>query len=148
MSRNSVLFDRCGGFEDAINADRTVAFSGTIKVPIDNSELHVSTVLDGVGADRSWDSMGILVGGQPQISNALLVKAEKPEVIMGTLDVSEDLYTALDKGLMQFGISQNSYLQGYMPIPILTYKACTKQQLANPVIASGPGFVTESPSDD
>ena len=38
-----------------------------------------------------------------------------------------------------------AYLQGYLPIPILTHAAITKQFLLNHPIESGPSFILSSP---
>jgi hypothetical protein len=66
---------------------------------------------------------------------------------MGTFDTSDEIFDALDKNQIAFGIDQQPYLQGYLPIPLLTYFSYSKQHLQNEFIESGPSFVTSSPSE-
>jgi len=144
---NSALVERCLGFSDAL-AEKGILYSGEHEVPADSDSSYVASVLKTVGKERSWEGVGLLLLGAQQIEPALQVKMEKPEVLLGAFDVSAQLYTALDDGTILFGIDQNAYLQGYFPIPLLTYAASSKQTLQNPVIESGPAFVTQSPSAD
>ena len=49
---------------------------------------------------------------------------------------------AIVDGNMLFAIDQQQYLQGYLPIVLLTLNAENLNTVANPVIMTGPGFVT------
>jgi simple sugar transport system substrate-binding protein len=44
---------------------------------------------------------------------------------------------------MLFAIDQQQYLQGYLPIVLLTLYATNLNTIANPVLMTGPGFVTK-----
>lgn len=44
-------------------------------------------------------------------------------------------------------MDQQPYLQGYVPVVLLTLAASTKQQILNGVIESGPAFIEASPSE-
>ena len=46
-----------------------------------------------------------------------------------------------------FGIDQNPFMQGYMPVWLLTTMAHTEQNLQNAFIKTGPSFVEEAPSN-
>ena len=81
-----------------------------------------------------------------QLEALLQLKESHPGFVMGTFDLSDLAFSALDDGLLQFGIDQEPYLQGYWPIPVLTLAAQTDQKLLNKAIASGPSFVTASPT--
>ena len=48
---------------------------------------------------------------------------------------------------MLFAIDQQQYLQGYLPIVLLTLYATNLNTVANPVIMTGPGFVTQENAD-
>ena len=144
---NSALVERCKGFADAL-AEKGVLYSGEQGVSMDSDNAYVESVLKIVGKDRTWENVGLLLLGMSQIPPALLVKAEKPDVLIGAFDLSDELYAALDEGVVLFGIDQNPYLQGYFPIPLLTYTISSEQALQNPVIGSGPAFVTTSPDAD
>lgn len=145
---NAVLVARCAGFETAIVASSGLTFSGVVDVPADNEALYVTTVINAVGEDRDWDGIGLYATGQVQAAPALQVKAQFPSVLVGASDVSDVHYAGFDAGTLLFGIDQNAYLQGYVPVPLLTYMAYTKQALGNRVIESGPKFVTASPTQE
>lgn len=144
---NSALVERCKGFADAL-AEKGVLYSGEQGVSMDSDNAYVASVLTIVGKDRTWENVGLLLLGVSQIPPALLVKAEKPDVLIGAFDLSDELYAALDEGVVLFGIDQNPYLQGYFPIPLLTYTISIEQALQTPVIGSGPAFVTAPPGAD
>ena len=44
---------------------------------------------------------------------------------------------------MLFAIDQQQYLQGYLPIVLLTLYRTNLNTIANPVLMTGPGFVTK-----
>jgi simple sugar transport system substrate-binding protein len=44
---------------------------------------------------------------------------------------------------MLFAIDQQQYLQGYLPVVLLTLYATNLNTVANEVIMTGPGFVTQ-----
>ena len=46
-----------------------------------------------------------------------------------------------------FGIDQNPFMQGYMPVWLLTTMVHTEQDLQNVFIKTGPSFVEEAPSN-
>jgi simple sugar transport system substrate-binding protein len=50
---------------------------------------------------------------------------------------------AILDGNMLFAIDQQQYLQGYLPIVLLTLYSTNLNTVANPVIMTGPGFVTQ-----
>ena len=84
--------------------------------------------------------------GPVQTTEALLVQEAHPKILMGTVDTSNEIYKAIDDGKLLFGITQGPFMQGYMPIPMLTWLSYTGQSLANLAIQSGPTFVESSPS--
>ena len=43
---------------------------------------------------------------------------------------------------MLFAIDQQQYLQGYLPVMLLTLLATNLNTVANDVLMTGPGFVT------
>jgi simple sugar transport system substrate-binding protein len=50
---------------------------------------------------------------------------------------------AIAAGDMLFAVDQQQYLQGYLPIVLLTLYATNLNTIANPVLMTGPGFVTQ-----
>jgi len=150
---NVVLTDRCGGFEAGVaEINPGIEYLGSIDVPADNEERYKKIVeshlKDKMGDDGNgdWEGIGILLPGQPQIAPGLMLKDYHPGVMLGVFDTNEQLFNALDVGKIMFAIDQGPYLQGYLPVSLLTLYAYTKQQLANHLVESGPAFITRAPS--
>ena len=155
----NVVEERCAGFRDAIEAaasagtnGNSIEYLGQVYVPSDNTPLYISNVEDLVNEDGDWDNMGILAAGGPQHIPVIALQARHPNSIIGAFDVSLDLYDAVDQGIKEFGIDQQAYMQGYMPVVLLTYAVAAggaggvAQTVLNQVIESGPAFISSSPS--
>ena len=52
------------------------------------------------------------------------------------------MLTAIQQGQMLFSIDQQQYEQGYLPIVLLKLYVSNLNTIANPVLMTGPGFVT------
>jgi len=64
-------------------------------------------------------------------------------VKLATFDLSPDVLEAIRDGNMLFAIDQQQYLQGYLPIVLLALNANNLNTIANPILQTGPGFVTQ-----
>jgi simple sugar transport system substrate-binding protein len=144
---NIGLFERCNGMQKAFN-ESNVEFLGAIySSPTGDAEAYREVVEKMVGDDGDWDGIGILLGGTALIPQALPIQKGHPSLKLGAFDVDTTLYEALKDKSVLFGIDQNSYLQGYLPIPLLAWYAQTGQILNNQFIESGPDFLEAAPSD-
>ena len=142
----AVTDDRCIGFAKAM-VESGIEYAGEIAVPKDNLAKYIFTVESAVNDDDGdWEGIGMLLTGSTQIPEALELKKKHPGVVLGSFDTSSVLYQALETGDILFGIDQQPYLQGYLPIPILTHAATTKQYFLDHTIESGPSFVISTPS--
>ena len=65
------------------------------------------------------------------------------KIFFGTFDLSVEIAAAIKDGTIAFGIDQQPYLQGYMPVVVLTLYN-RYGVLPGNNINSGPGFVTKS----
>ncbi len=65
------------------------------------------------------------------------------DVYFATFDLSGEIATAIKAGTIEFGIDQQPYLQGYLPVVALALNVRYGLAPANH-INSGPGFVTKS----
>jgi simple sugar transport system substrate-binding protein len=65
------------------------------------------------------------------------------QIKLATFDLSPDVLQAIKKGDILFAIDQQQYLQGYLPIVLLTLYRTNLNTIANPVLMTGPGFVTK-----
>ena len=65
------------------------------------------------------------------------------KVKLATFDLSEGILQSVRDGKMEFAIDQQQYLQGYLPVVLLTLYNTNLNTIANPVLMTGPGFVTQ-----
>ena len=140
---NVALDLRCQGFSDAL-AEST---GGTVEVlavdladPID-AQQRVSAALTA-----NPDIDGVLALGPTGSAPALAALQEDGllgEIPLGTFDLSPEVLEAVRDGDMLFAIDQQQYLQGYLPIVLLTLLNTNLNTIANDVVMTGPGFVTQ-----
>ena len=164
---NPASFDRCRGFAEAIGADfkKSTIDSGDDPTTI---ESKVSAYLR-----QNPETQAVLALGPTSAHPTLkaLDKAGKTgKIWFATFDLSDEIGKGIKSGAVQFGIDQQPYLQGYIPVAVMAeMKALKTNDLkkvaaaiqANPKtkarfdeyglapafgarhIGSGPGFVTK-----
>jgi simple sugar transport system substrate-binding protein len=139
---NAGLDQRCKGFADGL------AKSGG------TSDVLAVDLADPTGAQQKVsaaltsapDVDGILTLGPTGAAPTLAALQESGQIgkmKLATFDLSPDVLQAILDGNMLFAIDQQQYEQGYYPIVMLTLYATNLNTLANPVIMTGPGFVTK-----
>lgn len=138
---NVALDERCRGFTDGITAA-----GGTVEV------LAVE-ISDPTGAQQAIEAAltadpeinGILTlgptGAAPAMA-ALDSLGQTGTIKLATFDLSPEVLEGVRDGNVLFAIDQQQYLQGYLPVVLLTLYAKNLNTVANPVIMTGPGFVT------
>lgn len=136
---NPASVERCQGYADALGVELG---SQMIDSGLDPAEIK-SKVLAYLQTNP--DTNGILTLGpnsaEPTI--AALTEAGKAGTIhFGTFDLSPEIAKAIKSGVITFAIDQQPYLQGYLPVVILTNYARYGVVPGNS-INSGPGFVTK-----
>ena len=104
-----------------------------------------------LAADTTID--GILTLG-PSVAVPALAAIEaagKTGVVKAaTFDLSADVLTAIKDGKMEFAVDQQQFLQGYLPIVILTNYAETRNLPTGNgagLVMTGPGFVTKADAE-
>jgi simple sugar transport system substrate-binding protein len=147
---NQALTLRCNGFFDGlgIGADNGTVLTGNIADPAGMQ----ATIEAALGADGSID--GLLTLG-PSVADPALLAIEAAgktgTVHLATFDLSASALTAIKDGKMDFAIDQQQYLQGYLPIVILTMYAETRNLPTGNgagLVMTGPGFVTKDGAAD
>jgi simple sugar transport system substrate-binding protein len=138
--------ERCQGLIDAVAKSPDATYLETVIVDRDSDAATVKAIEDTVGRDGEWDGVGILNNGPDTAGVIVKLQDIHPKILAGTFDLSDTIYNGLDEEVFLFAIDQNPFVQGYMPIWLLTLLASTKQHLANTFIESGPRFVEKSPS--
>ncbi len=143
---NVALDLRCQGFEDGLGVDVPV-------IPVDladptGSQETISGALQANPVD------GILTlgptGAQPTLA-ALEEAGSLGQIKFATFDMSPEVLEAIIAGNMMFAIDQAQYLQGYLPVVLLTkYLETGALPLGSVdrVILTGPQIVTADVAPD
>jgi simple sugar transport system substrate-binding protein len=141
---NAALELRCKGFAEGLAA----ADGGTSKeigVNLNNPTQTKQTIEAALQHDPTID--GIMTLGPTGATPALQALQDLNKVgtiKLATFDLSSDVLNAIKAGNMLFAIDQQQYLQGYLPIVLLTLYRTNLNTIANQVLLTGPGFVTSS----
>ncbi len=139
---NAGLDARCKGVTDAITkaGGKVTVLSVDLNNPTDAQQRIQAALM----ADSSID--GVMALGPTGAGPALLAVQQAGKagaVKLATFDLSPEVLQAIVKGDMLFAIDQQQYLQGYLPIVLLTLYKTNLNTIANPVLMTGPGFVTK-----
>ncbi len=137
---NPASVERCKGYADALGVDlgKQMIDSGQ-----DPSEIK-NRVIAYLRANP--DTNGILTLGptsaHPTLS-ALDEIGRAGDIHFGTFDLSTEIAKAIKADVIAFAIDQQPYLQGYLPVVILT-NLVRYGVLPSGNINSGPGFVVKN----
>ena len=137
---NPASVERCQGFADALGVKlgNQMIDSGQDPTGIQNKVMAFLR--------SNPDTNGILTLG-PTSAHPTLRALEKMgksgKIFFGTFDLSGEIAKGIKAGVIAFGIDQQPYLQGYMPVVVLTLYS-RYGVLPGNNINSGPGFVTKS----
>lgn len=137
---NASLDLRCKGFLDAITKA-----GGTGKVlavnaadPTDSQQKVTAALGEGID--------GIMTLG-PLGSKAALAALKQGgnvgKVKLGTFDLTPDVLAGIRDGELEFAIDQQQYLQGYLPVVVLSQYKQYGVLPAGGILPTGPGFVTK-----
>lgn len=143
---NTALDDRCQGFEDGLGVDVNV-------IPVDLAD-PTGTQETVAGALQANPVDGILTLGPTGAAPTLAALTENGllgTVKFATFDMSPDVLQSIVDGDMLFAIDQAQYLQGYLPIVLLTkFKETGALPLGsvNRVMLTGPQIVTSDVAAD
>ncbi len=140
---NAALTLRCKGFAEGL-----AETGGTVKVigvNLNNPTQTQQTVEAALQHDPTIDGILTLgpTGASPTIK-ALQDLNKLGQIKLATFDLSSDVLQAIKAGQMLFAIDQQQYLQGYLPIVLLTLYKTNLNTIANSILQTGPGFVDSS----
>lgn len=139
---NAGLDARCKGVTDAM-----AKFDAKVKVlavDLNDPTGSQQRIQAALTADPTIDGIMALgpTGAGPALK-AIQQTNKVGKVKIATFDLSPEVLQAIEKGDMLFAIDQQQYLQGYLPIVMLTLYKTNLNTIANPVIMTGPGYVTK-----
>jgi len=136
---NPASVERCQGFADALGVELG---NQMIDAGQDPAEIQSKVA---AYLQTNPDTNGILTLGptsaHPTIA-ALNDNGKAGAIFFGTFDLSGEIAAAVKDGTINFAIDQQPYLQGYLPVVILTNLARYGVVPGNS-INSGPGFITK-----
>jgi simple sugar transport system substrate-binding protein len=140
---NAALALRCKGFKEGLA--QTGGTITEIGVTITNPTQTQQSIAAAIQRDPSIDGILTLgpTGATPAIK-ALQSLNKLGQIKLATFDLSSDVLNAIKNGQMLFAIDQQQYLQGYLPIVLLTLYATNLNTIANDILQTGPGFVTSA----
>jgi simple sugar transport system substrate-binding protein len=136
---NPSSVERCQGFADALGIDLKGSMIDVGKDPTDIEK----KVLAYLRKNENTDAVLTLgpTSAHPTL-RALEKNRKAGEIYFGTFDLSGDIAKAVKSGVISFAIDQQPFLQGYMPVSILTNYVRYGVVPGNH-INSGPGFITK-----
>jgi simple sugar transport system substrate-binding protein len=140
--RNNALDQRCSGFARAMRK----AGATTRNFVLDVSDRNVAA--PKLAAEvAAWRADGVLTLSSDAANTALDSKKEggrATRATLATFDLSPEILQAIKDGRMLFAVDQQAYLQGYMPIVMLTQQARYGLFPAmGQIVSTGPNFVTK-----
>jgi simple sugar transport system substrate-binding protein len=135
---NTGLDARCSGLARAMRE----AGGRSAVLPLDDqSPAAPSRIARAVAAGRVQGLLTTNANGGLAAVKAL----PAGNVTIGTFDLGPDVLTDVEAGKIAFAVDQQAYLQGYLPIQMLTQRARYGLFPAQgDVIATGPHFVTRA----
>jgi simple sugar transport system substrate-binding protein len=139
---NAGLDARCKGFTDAMT--KAGGKVEVLAVELANPTESQQRIQAALSSKPDVDGILTLgpTGASPALK-ALDAAGKKDKVKIATFDLSPDVLAAIDAGNMLFAIDQQQFEQGYLPIVLLTLYKTNLNTIANPILMTGPGFVTK-----
>jgi simple sugar transport system substrate-binding protein len=140
--RNNALDERCAGFAQGMREGGATARN--INLDVTDRNVAAPKLAAAIEARRAD---GVLTLGLDAGAVALDAKREggaATKAKLATFDLSPEILEGVKDGRMLFAVDQQAYLQGYMPIVMLTQQA--RYGLfpsLGQVVETGPNFVTK-----
>jgi simple sugar transport system substrate-binding protein len=141
--RNVGLDERCRGFAAALR--RAGGTADTLAVDVQDRTATRQRIAEAVESRRIDGVLTLDTEGGEAALDALRPGGRTDGVPLATFDLSPRVLEAVRDGEMEFAVDQQAYLQGYLPVVLLTQKI--RYGLfarEGELIATGPEFVTRA----
>ncbi|WP_416219631.1 sugar ABC transporter substrate-binding protein [Frankia sp. Cas4] len=135
---NVGLEQRCAGAEAGLGGT-------TENIQVDNNDLQgaEATIKAKLQQDPSIDGVLTLGGQVAAVAETAIVQTGS-KATLATFDLSVDVAQAVESGKIAFAVDQQPYVQGYLPIVMLTlYKSNGNTLGGGQPVLTGPSFVTK-----
>ena len=138
---NPASVERCQGYADALGVKlgKQMIDAGTDPAEIKNKVIAYLKANKDTGAVLALGP----TSAHPTLA-ALKETGKSGAIHFGTFDLSSEIAAGIKAGTIQFAIDQQPYLQGYLPVVILTNLARYGVLPGGAAINSGPGFITKA----
>jgi simple sugar transport system substrate-binding protein len=143
---NAGLEERCSGFTEGLGET-----GGTVEqlvVDLNNPTEAQQRVDAALSANAEID--GIMALGPTGAAPALMAIQDAgvtDSVKLATFDLSPEVLQGIQDGTVLFAIDQQQYLQGYLPIVLLSLHVQNANTVAQDIVMTGPGFVDSTNVD-
>ena len=117
----------------------------TTNLQVDNNTLPAAeaTIKAKLQQDKTIDAV-ITLGGQVANVAEQAISESGSAAKLATFDLNADVAKALESGKILFAVDQQPYLQGYLPVTMLTlYKANLNVVGGGQPVLTGPTLVTK-----
>jgi simple sugar transport system substrate-binding protein len=135
---NVGLEQRCAGVKDTLGGTVT-------NIQVDNNNLPAAqaTIKAKLQADKSIDGV-VTLGGQIAVIAEGAISDSGSSAKLATFDLNADVAKAVESGKILFAVDQQPYLQGYLPVVMLSLYHTNLNVLGGgqPVL-TGPTLVTK-----
>jgi simple sugar transport system substrate-binding protein len=133
---NEGLDLRCAGFARALRE------AGRVSRVLEVDDRDVAEMRRRLANAASQDGVDAVLGLNSTVG-AIAAESAPRRVVIGTFDYSPEVLTAVASGRLEFAVDQQPYLQGYLPIVMLSGRARYGLFPAEgEVIPTGPSFIT------
>ena len=139
---NIGLDARCAGLAEAM---RAAGGRSTVIGVDDQSPATPKRIAAAVARDQIDGMLTLNATTGMEAVQAVRRAGAAARVKIGTFDLGPDVLRAVQEGRLRFAVDQQAYLQGYLPVALLTQRA--RYGLfpdEGGVIATGPHFVTRA----
>ena len=138
---------RCQGFADALREvqGNVMVLAVNIADPLETQQRLTAAL------SSNPEVNGVLSLGPTSVLPALKSLEDlnlQDDVRLATFDLSPDVLAAIEEGRIIFAIDQQQYLQGYLPVVLLTLYITNLNTPAYDILNTGPGFVTKENAAD
>jgi simple sugar transport system substrate-binding protein len=135
------LRERCRGFAAALA--KSGGRTRVVTVDLQDRAAARSRISAAVSTSGADGVLTLGPGGAAPALEALRATRRLGNVAFGTFDLSPEVLRAVKRGQMAFAIDQQPFLQGYLPIVLLTqYERYRVLPARGAVVPTGPSFVT------
>jgi simple sugar transport system substrate-binding protein len=138
---NKALGIRCAAFARAMR--KAGGRSHVFALDVEDRNLAAPKLAAEIERRKADGVLGLGTGGSAAALDAKKLGGRAARVKIGTFDLTPEVLEAIKDGRIVFAVDQQAYLQGYMPIVMLTQQA--RYGLfpsRGQVVATGPNFVT------